>query len=98
MERFICKSILWPTEVERMWRQLPAGINGGVCYTEGFYDDVNKAVIASLMYDGSLTTRDIFVDYCGYEFRGELSDDFWTMCNLMDRCAGVLQFADQHSA
>lgn len=73
-----------PTEVERMWRQLPGGVNGGVCYTEGFYDDVNKAVIASLMYDGSLTTRDVFTDYCGYEFRAELADDFWTMCNLME--------------
>jgi hypothetical protein len=82
-----------PTEVERMWRQLPEDINGGVCYTEGFYDDVNKAVIGSLMWDRSTTSRDVFADYCGYELRQELIEDYWELSNLMEHNQYLTNYA-----
>jgi hypothetical protein len=68
-----------------MWRQLSDRVYGGLCYSEGFYDDVNKAVIAQLMWNKSCTPREVFADYCGYEFREAVTESFWEMSNLMER-------------
>lgn len=74
-----------PTVVEAMWHQMAEQVHGGMCYSEGFYDDVNKAVIAQLMWDKSRRTQEVFAEYCGYEFREEITESFWEMANLMER-------------
>ena len=74
-----------PTVVEDMWHQMSEQVYGGMCYSEGFYDDVNKAVIAQLMWDKSCMTETVFADYCGYEFREAVTEKFWEMADLMER-------------
>lgn len=44
--------------------------DGGYMYTEGIFDDMNKAVMLGLYWSRTRSTDETLTDYCGYEFKG----------------------------
>ena len=58
------------TRFERLFRQAERVVDGFYYYSEGIYEDVNKAVVAELYANPSLSWRDIVRSYCAYEFPG----------------------------
>ena len=58
--------------------------NGGYLYTEGIWDDINKAVMLNLYWDRSYSTDDTLRDYCRYEFPGLDGNDFVRLVKLIE--------------
>lgn len=73
-----------PTEIKRIFGDVQHVVQGGLTYTEGRFDDLNKALLAGFMWDKSRTARENFEDYTGYEFRETITEDLWEMANLIE--------------
>lgn len=59
--------------------------NGGYIYTEGIFDDINKALILDLYWDRNTTVEETLSDYCGYEFKGIDASDLITLVTLIEK-------------
>ena len=73
-----------PTEIKRIFGDVQHVVQGGLTYTEGRFDDLNKALLAGFLWDKSRTSKENFEDYCGYEFRETITEDLWEMANLIE--------------
>jgi len=78
-------AVCTPTEIKRVWDEVGGIMQGGNPYSEGKYDDLNKAISAGLFWEKNRSAEEIFKDYCGYEFKEEIFDELWEMSVLMER-------------
>ena len=58
--------------------------HGGYLYSEGIWDDINKAVMLGIYWDRSRSTDETLADYCGYEYPGVPQEDFIRLVNLIE--------------
>jgi hypothetical protein len=62
-----------PHEITEMWREVGPLLDGGAVYSEGIFEDLNKAVIAQLMWgrdDGDA----IVAEYCAATFGAHVAE------------------------
>jgi len=78
-------AVCTPDTIEKIWATVSPVVDGGMPYSEGNFDDLNKALIAGLLWEKNRSVKEIFTDYCGYEFREEIADDLFKASNLMDK-------------
>lgn len=57
-----------PAFFEQQWAICGKIIDGGLPYSEGIYEDVNKVIWSQLCWKGDRTPRDIMQEYAAYEF------------------------------
>ena len=58
--------------------------DGGYMYTEGIYDDINKACMLSNLWDRNRTDAETLTDYCTYECSGIDPTDFVRLVELIE--------------
>ena len=71
-----------------IWRQeapFAPYCDGGYLYSEGIFDDINKALMLSHYWDRTRPAEDILAEYCRYEFRGIREDEFIRLVTLIER-------------
>jgi len=78
-------AVCTPDTIDKIWKTVSPFVDGGMPYSEGHYDDINKALSAGLFWERNRSVKEIFTDYCGYEFREEIADDLFKASNLMDK-------------
>jgi hypothetical protein len=61
-------------EITEMWREVGPILDGGVVYSEGIFEDLNKAVIAQLMW-GREDGETIAVEYCAAMFGADVAEE-----------------------
>jgi hypothetical protein len=61
-----------------------AGFNGYMAYSEGIYDDFNKALTAQLAWNPAETAERFEREYCSYFFNSSIAGYFGQMANLME--------------
>jgi len=59
------------------------GITGLMIYTEGIYDDFNKALTTQAAWNPSKSPQEFAEEYAGYFFDSSIGPDFW---NIVQRC------------
>ena len=57
-----------PARFERLWHQVSHVVKGGIAYSEGIFDDINKAVVAGFYWNKDTTAMDTLAEYISYEF------------------------------
>lgn len=57
-----------PRRFQRLWDQVRGKVTGGFPYSEGIYEDLNKAVVAQFYWDPSRRATETLVEYAAYEF------------------------------
>ncbi|MCC7374430.1 MAG: hypothetical protein IT581_07225 [Verrucomicrobiales bacterium] len=57
-----------PGRYQRLWNQVKVQVGGGFPYSEGIYEDLNKAVVAQFYWDPNRSARETLVEYATYEF------------------------------
>ncbi|MCC6232071.1 MAG: hypothetical protein IT580_05475, partial [Verrucomicrobiales bacterium] len=57
-----------PGRYQRLWDQVRGQVSGGFPYSEGLYEDLNKAVVAQFYWDPNRNARKTLVEYASYEF------------------------------
>ncbi len=57
-----------PARFQRLWDQVKHVVQGGFPYSEGIYEDMNKAVVAQFYWDRDRSARATLEEYIAYEF------------------------------
>jgi hypothetical protein len=57
-----------PDRLQRLWHQTQQKLSGGFPYSEGIYEDLNKAICSQLYWDGRRPTAETVQEYVAFEF------------------------------
>jgi len=76
-----------PSMIESLYDRYSRRIFGGSLYSEGCYEDINKAVAIGLMYEPKRKARDIVREYCAYYFGDGTADE---LCDIVMRLEKTL--------
>jgi manganese-dependent ADP-ribose/CDP-alcohol diphosphatase len=59
-----------PMRFQELWNNIKDHISGGIPYSEGIFEDLNKVIWAQFYWRKQLPVEDIMREYCQYEFPG----------------------------
>jgi hypothetical protein len=76
-----------PARFQRLWNQVKHVVQGGFPYSEGIYEDMNKAVVAQFYWTPNQTARATLVEYIAYEFGLGATEDVLGLVDLLESAA-----------
>lgn len=56
-----------PERFERLWNQVKDHVNGGIAYSEGIFDDLNKVVVSQFYWNRNVSVESTVREYLDYE-------------------------------
>ena len=74
-----------PERFTRLWSQASHILSGGFVYSEGIYEDLNKAVVSQLYWHGDADWRETLRQYARYELGITDTADFIEMISLFEK-------------
>jgi hypothetical protein len=74
-----------PERFTRLWRQTEGKLDGGFAYSEGIFEDINKAIISGLYFNGKTEPEDTLKAYAGYELGIEKTELFVQLISLIEK-------------
>ncbi len=74
-----------PERFTRLWSQASRILSGGFLYSEGIYEDINKAVVSRLYWHGEADWRETLRQYARYELGIAEASDFIEMISLIEK-------------
>ena len=63
-----CGAHVLPRRFQRLWDQAGRALDGGLPYSEGIYEDMNKAIVSQFYWDRGRSAQDTLREYAAYEF------------------------------
>lgn len=76
-----------PARFQRLWDQVKHVVRGGFPYSEGIYEDMNKAAVVQFYWDPNRNARTTLEEYIAYEFGSGVTEDVLTLVDLLERTA-----------
>ena len=77
-----------PARFQRLWDQVKQVVEGGLPYSEGIYEDMNKAVVLQFYWDRDRTARETLEEYINYEYGSGVAGDVLEIIALLEAAAG----------
>jgi hypothetical protein len=59
-------------------------VKGGFPYSEGIYEDMNKAIVAQFYWDKDRSSRETLAEYIAYEFGSGITQDVLTIVDILE--------------
>jgi len=63
-----------PARYERAWKEVKARWQGGIPYSEGIFEDINKALFASFYWRADTSADEALREYIAFEYSPEVVD------------------------
>ena len=76
-----------PARFQRLWDQVKQSVRGGFPYSEGIYEDMNKAAVVQFYWDPNRTARATLEEYIAYEFGPGVTNDVLAIIDLLEATA-----------
>jgi hypothetical protein len=76
-----------PARLQRLWDQVKHRVQGGFPYSEGLYEDLNKAVELQFYWDANRTARATLEEYLAYEFGSGVTGDVLAIIDALEDAA-----------
>ena len=76
-----------PARFQRLWDQVKHVVEGGFPYSEGIYEDMNKAVVVQFYWDPNQSARTTLTEYITYEFGTGITDDVLAVIDVLEATA-----------
>ncbi len=76
-----------PGRFQRLWDQVKHVVRGGFPYSEGIYEDMNKAIVAQFYWDPNRSARATLEEYIAYEFGSGVTMDVLALVDLLEQAA-----------
>lgn len=70
---------------EMLWNQVKDAVSGGIAYSEGIFDDINKIVVSQFYWNRDTTARETMEEYISYEYSHLVIDDVLKMLELIEK-------------
>jgi len=78
-----------PARFQRLWDQVKGTVTGGFPYSEGIYEDMNKAVVAQCYWDRDRAAADTLREYMAYEFGPGVEEQVLEIIGLLESAAAT---------
>lgn len=76
-----------PARFQRLWDQVKPVAAGGFPYSEGIYEDMNKAVVAQFYWNRDQSARETLKEYIAYEFGPGVTEDVLGIVDVLESTA-----------
>ncbi len=77
-----------PSRFQRLWDQVKGAVSGGFPYSEGIYEDMNKAIVTQFYWDGAQRAETTLREYIAYEFDAAVVEETLALIDLLEETAG----------
>ncbi len=74
-----------PARFQRLWNQVKHLCQGGFPYSEGIFEDMNKAVVAGFYWNRDARAEDTLREYISYEFAPDAAESVLEAVQLMEK-------------
>jgi len=74
-----------PAHFQKLWDRIKHMAVGGAPYSEGIYEDLNKAIIAGFYWDPDRKAEDIVREYVSFEFSPDVADDMLEVVRIFEQ-------------
>lgn len=74
-----------PAHFQKLWDRIRHLAVGGAPYSEGIYEDLNKAIIASFYWDPYVRAEDVVREYASFEFSPEVASDMLEVVRIFEQ-------------
>lgn len=78
-------AIATPERFSRIFGQSEQISSGGMLYSEGIFEDINKVLYAAFFWNGNNEWREALKEYCRYEFLSENTAEFISLVQAMEK-------------
>ncbi len=75
----------FPAHLEALWQRIGHISRGGSPYSEGIYEDINKAIVASFYWDPNRKAEDAVRDYVAFEFAPDRTDELVELIHILEQ-------------
>lgn len=76
-----------PARFQRLWDQVKHKVSGGFPYSEGIYEDMNKAAVVQFYWDAGRTAHQTLAEYSAFEFGAEVTPDVMELVDILEHTA-----------
>ncbi|GMV95615.1 MAG: hypothetical protein AMXMBFR82_53930 [Candidatus Hydrogenedentota bacterium] len=76
-----------PARFQRLWDQVKHVVQGGFPYSEGIYEDMNKAAVLQFYWNPEQSARETLGEYIAYEFGSGITTEVLSMVELLEDAA-----------
>lgn len=73
-----------PERFEMLWNQVKGHVAGGIPYSEGIFDDLNKIVTTAFFWNCDTTANDTVREYLNYEMGPAVHDDVREIIRIIE--------------
>jgi len=73
-----------PAHFQKLWDRIKRVMSGGMPYSEGIYEDINKAIVAGFYWDKERSAEDTVREYAAFEFGPDVADALLEMVRLFE--------------
>jgi hypothetical protein len=74
-----------PAHFQKLWDRIKHKAVGGAPYSEGIYEDLNKAIIAGFYWNSDRKAEDIVREYVSFEFSPDVADDMVEVVRIFEQ-------------
>jgi hypothetical protein len=74
-----------PARFQNLWNQVKGRITGGFPYSEGIFEDINKAICSQFYWDANRTAADTVREYVRFEFSPRVEEDTWKAVGILEQ-------------
>jgi hypothetical protein len=74
----------FPARLDRLAKQTEGKLQGGLPYSEGIYEDINKIVCFQRYWHGDAATENTLKEYAAYEFSPDVAEDVLKAIHLFE--------------
>jgi hypothetical protein len=74
----------FPAHLQALWDQSKVLLSGGFPYSEGIYEDINKAICAQFYWDPAKPAAETVKEYIAYEYSPEVVDKVSTAIDILE--------------
>jgi hypothetical protein len=74
----------FPAHLQAVWDQAKDHLAGGFPYSEGIYEDINKAICAQFYWDKGRPARDTAREYIAFEYSPDVVDDVMAAIDILE--------------
>jgi len=78
-----------PGRVQRLWNQVKHLVKGGFPYSEGIYEDMNKAVVAQFYWNRDQSAQATLKEYISYEFGSGVTEEVLAIIETFENTASA---------
>ena len=74
-----------PSRFQGIWDSVAARLSGGMPYSEGIFEDMNKAVYSQFYWGGKKTAMETLKEYIAFEFSPEAVEDVISAIQILEK-------------